>query len=384
MDKSIEERRGDLEELISTMESKTQAMETILKSFSNLVEDSLEQAEAKARQAGAVLAENASTTAQAIAEQFELIRATTGKERDRTSSAMRAAYEQAVSEVTSLFGSAVERFTEVTQDMRGMARAIQQELETTRVELKRGLMEIPKETSESTATMRRVVAEQIQALNDLSEIVTRAGRSLDIVEPARQNAAGRGENAAVASGGASVRQAGGETARSRPEPSKPAQAAVRPALPSATLPTASERRGGWLSDLLARASRDESEGAEESAPENALPTPSSLDTLSSDISKLVEHDAADELWDRYRKGERNIFSRRLYTLQGQQTFEEIRRRYRRDAEFRATVDRYVQEFERLIADVDREDRSGSMAKTYLTAESGKVYTILAHAAGKIG
>ena len=87
------------------------------------------------------------------------------------------------------------------------------------------------------------------------------------------------------------------------------------------------------------------------------------------------------MWDRYRRGERNIFTRRLYTLQGQQTFEEIRRRYRRDADFRETVDRYIQEFERLIADVDREDRSGTMTKTYLTAKSGKVYTILAHAAG---
>ena len=53
-----------------------------------------------------------------------------------------------------------------------MARTIQQELKL-RAELKRGLTELPKETSESTATMRRVVAEQIQALNDLSEIVTR-------------------------------------------------------------------------------------------------------------------------------------------------------------------------------------------------------------------
>jgi len=143
-----------------------------------------------------------------------------------------------------------------------------------------------------------------------------------------------------------------------------------------------ERRGGWLSELLARASRDEADGNNQQ-PQPAPETSSSLDTLSDDISKMIEHDAAAEIWDRYRRGERNVFTRRLYTLQGQQTFEEIRRRYRRDESFRETVNRYIDEFERLIGEVDREDRSGTMARTYLTADSGKVYTILAHAAGKL-
>ena len=143
-----------------------------------------------------------------------------------------------------------------------------------------------------------------------------------------------------------------------------------------------ERRGGWLSDLLARASRDDAEGSGPTA--EAKEPPSSLDTLSDDISKMIEHDAAEDIWERYRRGERNVFTRRLYTLQGQQTFEEIRRRYRRDDSFRETVNRYIEEFERLIGEVDREDRSGTMARTYLTADSGKVYTILAHAAGKLG
>ena len=41
---------------------------------------------------------------------------------------------------------------------------------------------------------------------------------------------------------------------------------------------------------------------------------------------MIDHDAAAELWDRYKRGERNVFTRRLYTLHGQQTFDEIRKR----------------------------------------------------------
>jgi hypothetical protein len=136
---------------------------------------------------------------------------------------------------------------------------------------------------------------------------------------------------------------------------------------------------GWLSDLLNRASR------EEKLPEASKPTAHSierLDSLSVDIARMIDHDAAVELWDRYKRGERTVFTRRLYTLQGQQTFDEIRRKYRRDAEFKETVDRYIDEFERLLAEAAKDDRDSMVAKTYLTSETGKVYTMLSHASGR--
>jgi hypothetical protein len=87
------------------------------------------------------------------------------------------------------------------------------------------------------------------------------------------------------------------------------------------------------------------------------------------------------LWERHRRGEHNVFTRRLYTLQGQQTFDEIRKKYQRDQEFRAAVDRYVNDFEKLLAEVTRNsDRSAG--NSYLTSDTGKVYTMLAHASGR--
>jgi len=129
---------------------------------------------------------------------------------------------------------------------------------------------------------------------------------------------------------------------------------------------------------LSRASRDEPGGGDRQA-RHAL---ESLDSLSVDIARMIDHDAAAELWDRYKRGERNVFTKRLYTMQGQKTFEEIRKRYRGDREFKQTVDRYIGEFERLLDDVSRDDRGAVVARTYLTSETGKVYTMLAHAAGR--
>ena len=76
------------------------------------------------------------------------------------------------------------------------------------------------------------------------------------------------------------------------------------------------------------------------------------------------------------------FDPRIYTPQGRATFAEIQRRYRTDAEFRRSVDRYVSEFERLLGDVVKNDSDAKRTDAYLTSETGKVYTMLAHASGR--
>ena len=65
--------------------------------------------------------------------------------------------------------------------MKSMAGEMQRELETTRAELRRGILELPQETADSTAQMRRVIVDQIEALAELNRIVARHGRGLDTV-----------------------------------------------------------------------------------------------------------------------------------------------------------------------------------------------------------
>ena len=76
----------------------------------------------------------------------------------------------------------------IMQGMKQMASEMQQELEATRTELRRGLFELPQEAAESTAQMRRVIVDQIEALAELNRIVARHGRALDAVEPMRREA----------------------------------------------------------------------------------------------------------------------------------------------------------------------------------------------------
>ena len=83
-------------------------------------------------------------------------------------------------------------------------------------------------------------------------------------------------------------------------------------------------------------------------------------------------------------GESKAFSKRLYTPAGQKAFDEVARKYRADRTFKQTVDRYIAEFERLLDEVAREERGPQALRGHLTSETGLVYTLLAHAAGRLG
>jgi hypothetical protein len=97
---------------------------------------------------------------------------------------------------------------------------------------------------------------------------------------------------------------------------------------------------------------------------------------------MVDHDAAVAVWEQRNRGEQVTYTRRLYTPQGQQTFEDIRRKYSNDRDFRQTVDRYIAEFERLLDGASRDERGPEVARNYIGSDTGKVYTMLAHAAGR--
>ena len=344
------------------------------------------------------------------------IRSTTEEQSRRTLDSLRSVYEQVTNDSKGLFQQtateahqmlqqATDRFSDVMQTMKRMSTEMQRELESTRQELRRGVLELPEETAESTAQMRRVIVDQMEALAELNRIVARHGRNLDTVRDRRGASRNRRARCAQRAEMAVPAPLSAAATRTRVEaPVGPAERLERSgAQNGAAGPNgAGPGRGGWLSELLTRASRDDEEAAPRgrerslAAPRqderrcrerpaddrNARHTIESLDSLSVDIARMIDHDAAAELWDRYNRGERNVFTRRLYTMQGQKAFEEVRRRYKSDREFRQTVDRYIGEFERLLNEVARDDRGQVVARTYLTSETGKVYTMLAHAAGR--
>src|SRR5262249_52858253 len=108
---------------------------------------------------------------------------------------------------------------------------------------------------------------------------------------------------------------------------------------------------GWLANLLTRAGHTDSPSPEATGrgpPQDATRAERHiielLHSIAVDIARMIDHTAAAELWDRYKRGERNVFTHKLSIMQGERAFEDICWRYRSDREFTLTVDRYIAEF----------------------------------------
>ncbi len=296
---------------------------------------------------------------------------------------MQAAYEQATRELSQVLNQASERFNAAAGEIRGLSQEVARDLEATRAELRRGAEELPRETAEQASALRRVVGDQVKALNELTDLVARSGRVYDIAEKSPPQ---RSPEAPARAQALPVQPAPEPAPRARSAPPPPP-----PRMPAAPAPKAAGGQG-WLSDVLARASQDD-----EGEPATAPPPPADrgarrpaavsgggLGNLSVEIARMVDNTALAETWRRFQRGERDgLFTRQLYTSAGRQAFEEMRRRYRSEPDFRATIDTYVRNFEELLVETGRNDRDGEQSLDLLTGEAGKVYTMLAHASGRL-
>src|SRR5690606_37943305 len=140
-----------------------------------------------------------------------------------------------------------------------------------------------------------------------------------------------------------------------PMPDVPSPAA-RPAAPApdaAARPAEQKTEGGgWLRDVLRNASGPATQppAAAPAAPAApaAEPQQQGLSTLYEEIAKSMDAAALADAWQRYQSGEQNVFSRRIYTLTGQATYDEVRKRIQRDPDFAKTAQTYMSEFEQLL------------------------------------
>ncbi|MGL4487908.1 MAG: hypothetical protein ACRCU5_00495, partial [Rhizobiaceae bacterium] len=386
---TLEDRQEALERLSVGLVTRSEEIEKTLRAFENLVVAAFEKAESRAGTSTQAMKHSLAEVVEQATTRF----AEATEEMRRTASEIRVEIEAAKSEIkqgatdmpdemrrsTAAIRAEIEAtkaeirkgVKEMPEDARRAAAEIRAELEETRAELRKGVNDLPEETKLSTQTMRRAVSEQINALKELSEIVGKSGRAFDVATAAPARAMATASARSEARAPEPMREA----PRRAPEP------ALRGTIAADTAPAPSS---GWVSDLLKRASREEGPASPTPGTSRSpLHVVESLNSLSVDIARAIDHEASVDLWDRYRRGERNVFTRRLYTIKGQQTFDDIRRKYQTDGDFRGAVNRYIEDFERLLQDVARNDRDNIMTQTYLTSDTGKVYTMLAHASGKL-
>ena len=108
-----------------------------------------------------------------------------------------------------------------------------------------------------------------------------------------------------------------------------------------------------------------------------------LGSLARDIAHAVDAQSLADFWERRERGDPTPSPRWLYTPRGQEIFREIQDRYDTDSSFREAADRYVADFDRLIARVLRGEGGPATARSYQMSDTGKAYLMLAHASGNL-
>ncbi len=107
-----------------------------------------------------------------------------------------------------------------------------------------------------------------------------------------------------------------------------------------------------------------------------------LNGIAVDIHGLLDSEIPDEVWRRYREGDRSVFARRLFRNKDTYIVPALEQRYQRDDRFRDLVDRYIRRFETLLGQSHPVDPESVLSATFITADVGKLYLILAKSLGR--
>jgi hypothetical protein len=387
IDRTLQARQSDLVNTLDQLAGKTGDIDRAMRGYSTQLEGSINEAETRAKQVGEQLTRGAKEQARLALTEMDRLRVSAGTETDRALDELRAKFSNVTREVDEHIGTLSNRFNATSEDMRVQARAALADLEAEQGRLKDQLERLPETTRASTESMRRTLQDQLRALQQLSTLTTRETSRRDVVPPAQLPSPGAAQQAT-------------SSARQHAAIAEAQAAQARAHSAAAT----SGGRDSWkLGDLLARASEEEAGRARPSASSHtaghagahpashstshaANSRPTATDDVGINvpgIAKSLDATTAAAIWSRFRTGQRGIMVRSIYSNEGRTIFDEIQRRCRSETPFKATVERYLVDFEHVLREADQQDPSGRLTQSYVVSDGGRVYLFLAHAAGRL-
>ena len=97
---------------------------------------------------------------------------------------------------------------------------------------------------------------------------------------------------------------------------------------------------------------------------------------------MLHDDLPKELEASYRKGDAQAYTHDLFQSRGRKLMDLTRKAYRDDKQARTRIDGFIRLFERLLDTVATSDAGEELVDQCLGSETGKVYLMLAEAAGQ--
>ena len=384
IDSILEGRHQSIIALLHTVNTKAQELDGMMGNYAGIVEGALTKAETRAKQVTTALGRDTAGQAQQALAQIEKLRDEAQAHTARAVNDLKGSFETVITQIGKQLEQMRGQFDHTSRGMREAARQTATDLDTLRQEMQKRMDTMPEQTAQATAAIRKALTDQFREIEALTPNLSRVGS----------------QAASLGSGADPYRQP--PQPQPRPQPFPPRTEEARPGgdygLPPMPRFDARGRQvaapyeahdldqpaGGLAQQLSGASGRGNWAPPAEPSYGGGRPASTGAGQLRIDeLSRAIEHRTAAEVWHRMRAGERGVLGRHIYTYEGQTTFEEISQRYDRDGEFRSTVDRYIGDFERLLAEAEQSDPAGHMLQNYLTSETGRVYLLLAHASGRL-
>ena len=340
MEHMLTSRRDMLDGLVNDANRRATEVDKTMTNYMTMIEESLSAAEERARHLGRIVADQSGAALANLEEQLRKLETNSGGQIAQAARALREQHERALSNMNEMLSSTASDFQQTAQDMRITAQQVVKDIDVARGELKRAVIDLPEETRSNADAMRRVVADQIGALNALADVVRKQSGSLDYSTPSY----------------AAPRPA---ISAPRFEASAPVAVLARPEPAAIAAPR------------LASLGREiESANAK-------------LNVSARDVVEAIEGQLPRDLERRYANSDKGAYAKRLFESRSRKLVKALESRYSEERLLRSRVQAYNRLFEKLLDTIAGTDGADEVMEQVLASDQGRIYVMLAEIAGRM-
>ncbi|MGH6854138.1 MAG: hypothetical protein ACREDX_00630 [Aestuariivirga sp.] len=380
MERVLVNRKDALDHLIGDAARRADEVDAVMTGYMKLIEGSLATSEARSKDIGRIVAEQTALAAVNLEQEIGKLEASTGGQITQAARALRDQQERAMAAMNEMLSATATDFQQTAQDMRITAQQVVKDIDVARAEMKQAIIGLPEETRNNADAMRRVVSDQISALNALAEVVKRQTGTLDVSGPGmalhrsyRGSPPGKSE-------GATVQAPPPGTVRAQQSNIERSETAEQTMV----------LRGKILADLAhstAKIAESRITASKAASPED-LPREMTilvdkLNLAARDLVEAIDGGLPRDLEKRFGGGERGVYTSRLYEGRGKRLQKLIAERYGNDRLVRGRVDVSIRLFEQLLDMMSETPQGEAMVEACLASESGRIYAMLAETSGRM-
>lgn len=360
MENTLTSRRDAMDKLVEDAHRRSVEVDSGLASYMALIEESLNAAEARAQSISRIVNEQTSQALGQLEEELGRLETNSTGQVAQAARALREQHERALASMNEMLSSTASDFQQTAQDMRITAQQVVKDIDSARNELKRAVIDLPEETRANADNMRKVVADQISALNALSDVVRQQSGSINYSSPGYAS-----PRAPYGSGGSGPGKSEGASFLSPVSGSMSARQTV------ADRPAATERKTQGETSSVGNLAREVDAYS------------AKLNAAARDVVEALDGGLPRDIEKRYAGSDKSAYTHRLYENRSRKMLKSIESRYAEERLLRSRIQAYNRLFEKLL-DVLSEAKGGDdVMEQVLASEQGRIYVMLAEAAGRL-